>query len=159
MKKVNNPYVGQKGYNCIGCAPDHPFGLRLNFTYDEVNKIIYGEWNPTSNFEGYRNVVHGGIQAMLLDEVGGWAVNTILGTSGVTSQLQVRYRKPVYVSEGPIKLKAWLVDSARRFANIQTELYNGNDVLCAEAKVQYYAYPPGEAKEKLNFPGAESFFE
>ena len=159
MKKVKNPYVGQKDYNCIGCSPDHPFGLKLEFTFDEEDKIIYAQWNPTSNYEGYHNVLHGGIQALLLDEVGGWAINTILGTSGVTSQMHIRYRNPVYISYGPIKLKAWLEDSKRRFTNIRTELYDGKGDLCAEAKVQYFAYPLEVAKEKLDFPGAEGFFE
>src|SRR5690554_4657997 len=158
MKKVKNPYVGQKGYSCIGCDPDHPFGVRLNFTFDEVNKVIYSEWNPTSDYEGYRNVLHGGIQALLLDEIGGWAINTILGTAGVTSQMHVRYRKPVHISYGPIKLKAWMEDSRRGFTNIKTELYDGKGDICAEAKVQYYAYPPDVAMEEFDFPGAECFF-
>lgn len=159
MKKVRNPYVGHEGYGCLGCDPNHPFGLRLRFTYDDENQIIYAEWNPTKSYEGYMGVVHGGIQATLLDEIGGWAVNTILGTGGVTSQLQIRYRKPVQITEGPLKLKAWLISSEKRLANIQTQLFNAKDEVCAEAQVQYFIFPPEVAKQKLNFPGAEEFFE
>ncbi|NHB68115.1 PaaI family thioesterase [Perlabentimonas gracilis] len=159
MKKVRNPYVGHEGYGCLGCDPSHPFGLRLSFTFDEVEKILYAEWTPHKGFQGYTDVVHGGIQATLLDEIGGWAVNTILGTGGVTSQLQIRYKKPAHISDGPLKLKAWLVSSEKRLANIQTQLFNAKDELCAEAQVQYFVFPPEVAKQKLNFPGAEEFFE
>ncbi|MDX9845741.1 MAG: PaaI family thioesterase [Tenuifilaceae bacterium] len=159
MKRVRNPYVGHKGYCCIGCDPSHPFGLKLRFTFDEENKVIFGEWKPDPNYQGYVNVIHGGIQATLLDEIGGWAVNTILGTGGVTSQLQIRYKKPAQISDGPFKLKAWLVSAEKRLANIQTQLYNTNDELCAEAQVQYFIFSPEVARQKLNFPGAEEFFE
>lgn len=158
MKKILNPFVGKEGYNCIGCDPNHPFGLKLNFFLDEERKIIFAEWSPNSSFQGYHNVLHGGIQATLLDEIGGWAVNTILGTGGVTSRLQIRYKKPVFITDGPIRLKAWLLSNNKGLAEIQTQLFS-KDELCAEAQVQYFVYPPEVAKRKLHFPGAEEFFE
>ncbi len=159
MKKVLNPYIGQDGYGCVGGDPNQPFGLKLSFTFEEVEKISYANWTPHKNFQGYTDVVHGGVQATLLDEIGGWAVNTILGTGGVTSQLQIRYKKPARFSDGPFELKAWLISAEKRLANIQTQLFNANGELCAEAKVQYFIFPPEVAKSKLNFPDADKFFE
>ena len=69
MKKITNPWTGLKGYNCIGCAPDNPFGLHLCF-YEDGDDIV-SKWHPSANYQGWLNTLHGGIQALLLDEVMG----------------------------------------------------------------------------------------
>ena len=157
MKKVNNPFIVSEDFNCIGCSPVNPIGFQLEFFLDEENNTITAEWEPQPVFQGYQNVLHGGIQATLLDEIGCWAVYTIIGTGGVTSQMHVRYRKPVLLSEGPLKLKAWVLNYEKKLADIQTQLFNGKGELCAEAKVQYFAFPEDIAKEKFGYPGKEAF--
>ncbi|MDO5130133.1 MAG: PaaI family thioesterase, partial [Prevotellaceae bacterium] len=72
MKKIINPWEGMPGYNCIGCSPDHPFGFHLHFYED--GEYIVSQWQPTSDFQGWVNTLHGGIQALLLDEICGWVV-------------------------------------------------------------------------------------
>lgn len=144
-------------FNCIGCSPSNPIGIKLSFFLDETTSTIHAEWLPNPNFQGYKDVLHGGIQATLLDEIASWAVYTLLGASGVTSQLSIRYRKPVYVNQGVIRLKAWVVAHKKRLADIQTELYNSSGELCAEGLVQYFVYPESVAKEKFGYPGIDAF--
>ena len=72
MKKISNGYVSLKDYNCFGCSPNNGNGLRLHF-YSEGDFVI-SKWTPTHDFEGYHNVLHGGIQATLLDEIANWSV-------------------------------------------------------------------------------------
>jgi hypothetical protein len=43
MKKIINPWKGNELYNCFGCCPDTPIGLRLNFV-DEGDEIA-AYWN------------------------------------------------------------------------------------------------------------------
>ncbi|HPF94910.1 MAG TPA: PaaI family thioesterase [Tenuifilaceae bacterium] len=157
MKKVNNPFAGRENYNCIGCSPDHQFGLKLNFYLDETKQEVFTEWEPNHNFEGYHNVLHGGIQATMLDEIASWAVYVLLKTGGVTSQLQVRYIKPVLLSEGSIRLTARIEKFEKRLANIKTQLINANGVVCSEGVVQYFVFPEAIAKEKYGYPGIEKF--
>jgi acyl-coenzyme A thioesterase PaaI-like protein len=157
MIKIKNPFISKEDFNCIGCSPRNPIGIKLDFFLDQKKSTVLSEWEPNPNFQGYQNVLHGGIQAMLLDEIASWVVYTVIGTGGVTSQLQIRYRKPVYISEGPIRLKAWVDKKEKRLADIKTELYNGKDILCAEALVQYWIYPENIAKEKFGYPGIEGF--
>lgn len=157
MKSIKNPYVGQKNYNCIGCSPDNPIGIKLNFTLDEETQTLTSEWTPNNNYQGFDNVLHGGIQATLLDEIASWVVYTILKTGGVTSQMHVRYHKPVLISKGKISLKAKLEKNQKRLADIKTELYDSDGVLCTEAIVQYFVFPEEMAKQKYGYPGAEKF--
>jgi uncharacterized protein (TIGR00369 family) len=157
MKKIRNPFVNNEGFNCIGCSPKNPIGIKLNFSLDDDSKTVFAEWIPNTNFQGYQNVLHGGIQATLLDEIASWVVYTVIGTGGVTSQMQIRYRKPVQIPDGTIKLKAWVIKQEKRLVDIKAELYNGKDELSAEATVQYFVYPENIAKEKFGYPGIEEF--
>ncbi len=72
MKKIRNPYVDLKGYNCFGCSPNNIQGLHMHF--EEHGEKIISEWTPKMQFQGYKNVLHGGIQATLMDEIASWCV-------------------------------------------------------------------------------------
>ncbi len=157
MKKLKNPYTRFKGYHCFGCSPDNILGLKLEF-FDDGEKLI-ATWHPTQQFEGYMNILHGGIQATLLDEISGWVVNTKAQTSGVTSSMDIKYLKPVHIDKGEITIMGWIKEINRKIATIETELYDAEMKKCACAVVKYYLFTEDQAKEKLNYTGLESFYE
>ncbi len=158
MKKILNPYEKLPGYCCVGCSKHNQHGLQLDFWYDEQNKEVITKWNPKNHLQGYVNVLHGGIQATILDEIASWAINVMLETGGVTSQLSIRYKKPVMLNSGELTAKAQIVSYEKRLANVHCQLFDSKEQLCAEATVQYFVYPKEIAKEKLGFPGIEAFF-
>lgn len=96
MKKILNPYLGKPEYNCVCCAPGNPVGLHLEFWEDGDDVLTV--WTPGVNYQGWVNTLHGGIIGMLMDEVAGWVINRKLQTTGVTMQLNVKYKKPVLTS-------------------------------------------------------------
>ena len=51
------------------------------------------------HYAGYREFIHGGVVATLLDEGMGWALVELLGRYGVTRSLQVTYRRPVRLGQ------------------------------------------------------------
>ncbi|KAF5071108.1 hypothetical protein DSECCO2_215850 [anaerobic digester metagenome] len=157
MKKILNPFVKLEGYNCFGCSPDNPAGLQLKFT--EEGEYIVARWMPKPQFQGWKNVLHGGIQATLLDEIASWLVFVKLKTSGVTSRMEVKLSKPVYTDKGELTLKARLSDMNRNIAVIDTSLSDHNGELCTTAVMHYYTFPLQVAREKLWYPGGEAFYE
>ncbi|HNS31004.1 MAG TPA: PaaI family thioesterase [Tenuifilaceae bacterium] len=157
LKKINNPFTNSKEYNCFGCSPNNPIGIKLDFFIDDIGKVVTAEWEPSANYVGYNNILHGGIQATLLDEIASWVVYAILGTGGVTSQMHIRYRKPVNINDGKIQLKACLNKQEKCLADIRVELRNGKGELSAEGTIQYFIYPESTAKEKMGYPGIDSF--
>jgi uncharacterized protein (TIGR00369 family) len=150
---VNPPDV----YQCFGCSPNNPIGLKLQFYVD--GEDVCCRWNPSKQYEGYVNVLHGGIQATLLDEIAGWFINSQLGSAGVTKALNVNYLQPVYVTDESVLLKASLKERADREAVIDARLYNSAGKLCAAAEVVYFIFPEPIARKKYNYPGREAFFE
>lgn len=157
MRKVKNPFAGLEGYHCFGCSPDNKFGLQLNFTDD--GDYLLADWEPKSHFQGYHNILHGGIQATLIDEMGSWFVYAKLKTAGFTSKLNVRYKKTVYTNKGNLKLRAKLQQLRRNLADIEVELFDADGQLCAMGVVQYFTYSEKIAREKMYYPDHKEFFE
>ena len=153
MTHLTNPYTSLDGYNCFGCSPDNPQGLRLQFT-DEGDYVI-STWQPENNFQGWHNVLHGGIQATLMDEIASWVVLAKLGTTGVTSKMEIKLSKPMLMNKGPVKLTAKLREMRRNIAVIDVELMDGEGTCCATGIFHYYTYPKAMAEERPFYPGRE----
>ncbi|HOY30914.1 MAG TPA: PaaI family thioesterase [Bacteroidales bacterium] len=157
MKKIINPYINISGYNCFGCAPNNKNGLKMEFYEDR--EYVCCQWEPTESFQGYKGVLHGGIQQTLMDEIASWAVQLKLKTAGVTSRMNTRFTKPVLIESTPIFLKARLIAQKKQFAEIEVHLYNSKNDLCTSSVVTYFIMNEKEAVEKFFYPGIESFYD
>lgn len=156
MKALNNPYTNLPGYNCFGCSSNNHYGLQMTFFED--GDFIISKWQPKNHLQGFLNILHGGIQATLMDEIASWVVFVKLRTSGVTSGMEVKYHKPVSILDNGLLLKAKLLELRKRIAIIYVELLDSNNNKCTEATINYYIYPEAVAKEKLHYPGIEAFY-
>lgn len=155
-KKIRNPFDADQNM-CFGCGPKNHAGLKL--TFEEDDRKLYASWEPEACFQGYINVLHGGIIATLLDEAGAWCIYIKAGTSGVTSSMTVKYLKPVYISKGRICLEAQLKKKGEKNALITAALYDGEGKLCAEAELDYFIYPEKIARDRYYYPGREAFYQ
>lgn len=156
MKKIQNPYINNKEYNCFGCSPYNQSGLQMEFWEDGDD--IVSNWEPKSFTTGFKNVLHGGIQSVLMDEIASWVVFIKLKTAGVTSRLEVKYKRPVLADKGEIVLRARLNKMLRNVAQIEVELFNADGVLCTTGNVFYHTFDKEKAKEKFDYPEYSEFF-
>lgn len=154
--KLANPFRTVENYNCFGCSPDNAQGLQLDF-YDTGESLV-AEWMPDHTFEGWIGVLHGGVQATLVDEVASWLVFVRLKTAGVTSRMELRYRKPVFVHDGRVRVTATLIEVQKNIASISVVLINGNDEKCLDGIVHYYVFSEEIARQKYQYPGVEAFY-
>jgi uncharacterized protein (TIGR00369 family) len=156
MKKIINPYDNKLNM-CFGCSQKNSFGLKLQF--EESEEFLHATWKPAAEYQGYPNILHGGIIATLLDEIGGWCVSVKIGTAGVTSEMKTKYLSPVHINKGNITLKAVIAEQTKKSARINCYLYDGEAKLCAEAIAEYFIYPLEIAVRKFMYPGREAFYE
>ena len=88
---------------CFGCGQANPNGLQLRFErYEDGTIEVRHRTDP--NHCGVDTIVHGGIQATVLDEVMGVAAQLALpdGSSDaacVTAEMHLRYRRPVPMAD------------------------------------------------------------
>jgi acyl-coenzyme A thioesterase PaaI-like protein len=156
MIKLKNPYAGSPGYNCFGCSPANQSGLRMEF-YEDGDEVV-SAWDPDPQFQGFHDVLHGGIQSTMMDEIASWVVFIKLGTAGVTYRLNVLFRSPVMLSRGPVTLHARFSEQRRNIATIEVDLLDGGGKKCSEGKVDYFLLPRDQATVDLHYPGKEAFY-
>ena len=160
MRKIRNPWKDPKNrgeYNCFGCSPYNNSGLQLEFWED--GEDIITKWDPCKSYEGWLGVLHGGIQATLLDEIGGWVTMLKLKTTGVTSEMSVQYLKPVKVSSGAVTVRGRIDSVEGRIAKISASLYNCEREECATATLSYFVFPENVAQRRYFYPGIEAFYD
>ena len=79
---------------CFVCGEENPAGLRTRFYVE--NGAVQASLMPAEHHCGYRNVVHGGVVAAILDECMGWAAARASARMCVTAELNVRYVRNVH---------------------------------------------------------------
>ena len=107
-----------KDGRCFGCGQANDSGLRLRYRRNGEAEVE-AQYTVPEHFRGAEGVVHGGIQATLLDEVMGLAVHAMLAGEDhkiVTAELHVRYRKAT-PTEVPLLIRGALtrVDGTNLF--------------------------------------------
>ena len=114
--------------------------------YEDGDEII-SVWPPQSAFQGWLNTLHGGIHSVLLDEICAWVVLRKLQTTGVTSRMETRFKKPVSTQDKYVILRAQIVSQRRNLVEIKATLQNSQGDLCSEATCQYFTFPKEKAAE------------
>jgi acyl-coenzyme A thioesterase PaaI-like protein len=117
---------------CLCCGEKNPLGFKMKFHF-ESEKLLSEAVIP-KEYQGFANVVHGGILGTLLDEL---MVNLywLKGEKAVTAEYQVRLKIPCPVNR-KVFLSAWHVETKRNIllTAAQAELEDGTVVAEATAK-------------------------
>jgi len=116
---------------CIVCGEKNPIGLHLDIKRDESGKAWAKVILP-KEFQGYRDIAHGGIVVTLLDEM---MVHALwgMGVPNVTAQIKVRFRKPVPV-EKPLRVHGEVVQRKGGMYIARGVLKNEDGVVLAEGE-------------------------
>jgi len=122
------------GNACAGCGEDNPNGLMMSFIFDSLEKSVETWFTPDSRLMGSLNIMHGGFSALLLDET----LGKVLGGMQIkapTAQLNVKYRKPVFIGS-QLYIHAKLTKTEGRKNFVYGQICNANDpsVILAEAE-------------------------
>jgi len=104
---VRLPWSG----TCFVCGEDNPHGVAGRFVVEDGAVVL--RTIPPVWFEGYRGQLHGGIVSALLDETIGWACTLARGRFCVTSELRVRFLRPI-AGGGEVVVRGRAVDVGDR---------------------------------------------
>lgn len=117
---------------CIVCGSDNDHGWHLQFQ-KACDGSVTAEFQGGSTYQGYPDMLHGGVVAALLDG----AMTNCLFTHqivAVTAELMIRYLTPVR-TEHPVFVRAWIVKSSPRLHVLASELVQDGEVRAkAQAK-------------------------
>jgi uncharacterized protein (TIGR00369 family) len=137
---MRRPIVFDNPLNhCFGCGPTNPAGLRLSFV--ESDEGVEAAYTVPVQLQGAAGIVHGGIQATLLDETLCMTAYAKVGTPVFTGELTVRYLRPVPTGaalhvRGRIveaKSKGWIIEGEITLA--------GSAEALTRARGRFFAQP------------------
>lgn len=151
MKKIRNPWIPllDEGYNCFACAPTNPKGLKMEFWED--GEELVSLWDPTPDYEGWLGTLHGGIQSTLIDEIGGWWIGRKKQLSAMTTNLSVKFLKPVSSTVGAtIEVRCRLKEEKRSFVFMEVTLSQEGEVR-TRGELTYYCFLPKMSQGALRF--------
>jgi len=122
-------------FKCFGCSAANEYGLNLQFFRKGVEVVC--DYTPPKHLQGWYGTVHGGILCTLLDELGSWAVTGLRRRIGMTRDVVVHYRRPVYVEE-PIHLAATLGEEQGPLVKVIGRIGNQRGDLCVEGEITVF---------------------
>ena len=96
----------QQHPRCVVCWDRHPFGLQVDFRVTGAH-TVEGLFACGKSYEGYENILHGGIVSSLLDGAMASCV-LAMGLQAYTVDLRVRYRAAVAVGAQATIRGEWL---------------------------------------------------
>ena len=127
------------GGMCFGCSSANAAGLGLRFFRDGDG--VRCETTVAAKYQGAPQVVHGGIQAVLLDETCCAAAFFTRGGFVVTGELNLRYRRVCRV-DVPLVITARIESDEGRFLRIRGEIRErGDETLVTVAEGKFYPNP------------------
>jgi len=124
---------------CFGCSPHNPRGLQLSFL--KVDRgVVEVRYVAAPDLCGMTGVVHGGVQAAILDEAMGFAVHAVFDdreeTNVATVELSLKYRRPTPTGQ-PLVVRARFVRAEARDIWVTGEIRDAEGMLCTEAESRW----------------------
>src|SRR5437667_1987836 len=83
--------------SCFVCGESNPVGLKLRFETD--GRIVQARFRPRMEHVGFKQTIHGGLIATLLDEIMVWACAVQTRRFAFCAELNVRFLSPVRPEE------------------------------------------------------------
>lgn len=138
--------------NCFGCSPRNPHGLRLRFSRTAAG--CHARVSLPAHLCGMEGVAHGGIVATLLDESAAWALVAHAGRLALTTEMNIRFLKPVPVGRQLIA-EARIVSTGPRVARTRATVRLPDDTVLAEAEAGWTLLSSAVAARMTRLPRAD----
>jgi acyl-coenzyme A thioesterase PaaI-like protein len=119
---------------CFGCGRHNPIGFHLVFEHDRDGGVV-ARYTPRPEDQGFPEVMHGGLLALLLDEAMGWAMYAD-NVFAVTAKMEVRYRRAVGLDQ-PLTARARITRSRGRRIEVEATLSNDVGELLVESSALF----------------------
>ncbi len=134
-QEIPNYWKGQ----CFGCSTMNSYSLRLRFYLSENG--CYTKCSIPDYLCGIDGVVHGGMIALLLDEVSQWTMIAQLGKIGLTREISVRFLKAVPTNT-EIVVEARIDAQDEKETVLRSTIHSKDNDLLAEGESRWIMVHP-----------------
>jgi len=120
--------------NCFVCGNNNEYGLKVDFFYNKG--VSRAEYLAEERFQGYKDIMHGGIISALLDEV---MIKAVIakGILVVTAEIQVKFIKPVRIGE-KLFLEGKITGEQKKIFTAEGTVSNSKGEIVAAGKGKFF---------------------
>lgn len=132
-------------HSCFVCGESNPLGFNLRSETD--GKTVCARFAFRDEHVGFRQTVHGGLTATLLDEIMTWACVVQARRFAYCAELKVRYLHPIRPGQ-PLVATAEMVSNLRdRLFEAKGEIKDATGTALATATGKYMPLKDAEAAD------------
>ncbi|MDD5095282.1 MAG: PaaI family thioesterase [Dehalococcoidia bacterium] len=132
-KTLRRLVTENEGNRCFACGHENPHGLHMTFYTDE--QVLYSWVQPPEHMCGWENIVHGGIQGTILDEIMGWGAAFFTKRIALTKQNTVSFKKPVLQDQGELLAECRILNRlSEREVVMEARIYQGDFEPCVTSQ-------------------------
>src|SRR5258708_31649888 len=131
--------------SCFVCGESNPIGLKLRFETD--GRSVQAHFVRRAEHIGFRQTVHGGLIATLLDEIMVWACAVQARRFAFCAELNVRFLSPVRPNESALATAELVANRRNRIFEAKAELRSERGALLATATGKYLPIKAADAAD------------
>lgn len=133
-QRLRNLFEKYTNHNCFACSSRNQIGLKLEIVQNDEN--CFSDFILSNDYTGFPNIIHGGIQATVIDEVGFWAMYNKYKTIGFTTRMTLDYLNKL---EANTKLRAIATKIERNntLVNVEVKILNKDNAVGTIGNLNY----------------------
>ena len=122
-------------HSCFVCGESNPLGLNLRFETD--GHSVQTRFTPRPEHIGFKQVVHGGLIATVLDEIMVWACLAQTKRLAYCAELTVRFQNPLRPGEETIVTAELAANRRDKIFEVKSEVKDSSGKILATATGKY----------------------
>jgi len=122
-------------HSCFVCGESNPIGLNVRFETD--GKVVRARFTPRPEHIGFKQVVHGGLIATVLDEIMVWACVAQTKRFAYCAELTVRFQNPLRPGEETLATAELVTNRRDRIFEVKSDLKDNAGKIFATATGKY----------------------
>jgi uncharacterized protein (TIGR00369 family) len=130
---------------CFGCGGGNARGMQLTFEQDDAARTIVGHFRLGAEYQGAFGIIHGGVIAVVLDEVMG-KVCRFRGVRAVTAEMNIEYLKPVWV-DADLVVKGYEKEITGRNLHLVGEIQDASGNVLARSRGRFVILGAAQKKQ------------
>jgi uncharacterized protein (TIGR00369 family) len=130
---------------CFGCGGGNARGMQLTFDQDDAARTIVGRFRLGAEYQGAFGIIHGGVIAVVLDEVMG-KVCRFRGVRAVTAEMNIEYLKPVWV-DADLVVKGYEKEITGRNLHLVGEIQDASGNVLARSRGRFVILGAAQKKQ------------
>ena len=115
---------------CFGCGKENPIGAKLKF-YEDSENSIQTTFTAPETWGGWGEIIHGGLQTVLLDEISAWTAISLLSIYGLRVKAEIEFFHPVYVNE-KLVIKGKIEEVKGKDIRISSSIMTEDGMICTK---------------------------